>query len=54
MTDLEFKAIQKVAYISIGVCPYCRGTLSDVRKGGNNIWRHCFSCNFDFVIEEDD
>ena len=29
-------------------CPYCGGVLSELRQHNNRVYRHCFSCNFEF------
>ncbi len=42
----------KAMHVALGICPYCHRTLSDERTNGERIWRHCFSCHFDFYIEE--
>ena len=33
-------------------CPMCAGRLSGIRTNGSEPVRHCFSCNFDFPIDE--
>lgn len=33
-------------------CPACAGRLSGIRLNGPEPVRHCFSCNFDFPIDE--
>ncbi len=43
---------QKAMYIAIGVCPYCHGTLSEVRTDGKHYWKHCYACHFDFFVED--
>lgn len=35
-------------YVALGVCPYCRKELSEIRTNGRDRWRHCYSCHFDF------
>ena len=32
-------------------CPYCKGSLSDVRSNGERWWVHCYSCHLEFTIE---
>ena len=39
--------------VRIGVCPYCKRNLSDVRTDGTSRWRHCFECHFNFDCEEE-
>lgn len=43
----------KVMYVAIGVCPFCRSTLSEDRTNGIREWKHCFSCHSDFYTKGD-
>lgn len=33
-------------------CPVCGGRLSTIRTDGVERWRHCYSCHFEFQINE--
>lgn len=33
-------------------CPNCGGILSEIREHNGNLYRHCFSCHFEFNEEE--
>lgn len=33
-------------------CKFCGGKLSDVRTFGDKKVRHCYSCHFDYEVEE--
>ena len=44
---------KKALSIFLGICPYCKKTLSDVHRSSNGeTWRHCYSCHFNFHVEE--
>ena len=40
--------------IAVGVCPYCKRNLSDPMQHGERRYRHCYSCHFDFYLEDTD
>ena len=33
-------------------CPYCAGFLSEVREHKGRKYRHCYSCHFEFFLNE--
>lgn len=33
-------------------CPFCGGQLSEVRTFGDLKVRHCYSCHFDYEVDE--
>ena len=33
-------------------CPFCGGTLSETREHNRQRWRHCFSCHFEWSVNE--
>ena len=36
------------------VCPYCGGHLADPRLQNGKLWLHCFSCHFEYELEDPD
>lgn len=48
------RQVEMLSYLVMPVCPRCgpAGHLSDIRTNGPEPVRHCFSCNFDFPIDE--
>ena len=32
-------------------CPFCGGTLSEIREQGGKRLRHCYACHFEFFLE---
>lgn len=39
--------------VRVGVCPYCKRNLSEIREAGSKRWRHCYECHFDFECREE-
>ena len=35
-------------------CPHCGGHLSDPRLQNGKLWLHCFSCHFEYELEDPD
>ena len=34
-------------------CPFCGGTLSEIREQGGKRLRHCYACHFEFEVKDD-
>ena len=43
-------ALVRAFYLAIGNCPFCRGTLSEIRHQNGKRLRHCYSCHFEFEV----
>lgn len=41
-------------FLTIGVCPFCAGDLSEPRQHNGRKLRHCFSCHFEFYLEKEE
>lgn len=47
-----WEKIGKDLFLDVKSCPFCGGTLSEIREHNGKKYRHCYSCHFEFEEEE--
>lgn len=47
------QARKRTLAVSVGICPFCKRNLSDIRTDGKTKWRYCFGCFCNFHLEDE-